>query len=63
MSKDNQIAALLHERLGYTRRNLPKRVALVDAMLGALGYVHPETATLESKAERAVTPKARKRSK
>lgn len=38
-TKDEAIvAALLAERLGYERRNLPERVALVDAELARYGY-------------------------
>lgn len=38
-TKDEAIvAALLAERLGYVRRNLPARVALVDAELARYGH-------------------------
>lgn len=35
------IQALLRERAGYVARNLPDRVAQVDAQLVLLGYVVP----------------------
>lgn len=37
----SQIDALLLERAGYERRNLPDRVAQVDAALKAAGYEAP----------------------
>lgn len=43
---ENRIRALLTEREGYVRRNLPDRVAQVDAELAALGH-KIETAAVE----------------
>lgn len=60
---NKEIAALLAERVGYVRRNLPHKVRGVDEALTALGYVVPETATQAPGQERAVAPKARKRNK
>ncbi|MFN0088670.1 MAG: hypothetical protein ACKVWR_00150 [Acidimicrobiales bacterium] len=37
----NEIETLLREREGYVARNLPARVAAVDAALHALGYAPP----------------------
>lgn len=42
----NEIDALLRERQGYLARNLPARVAAVDAALHALGYAPPAVAPL-----------------
>lgn len=58
--KNNQIVALLSERIGYLRRNLPKRVAQVDEALGKLGHL-VETATAEPQAEQANKPAVKKR--
>lgn len=56
----NKIAALLAEREGYVRRNLPERVALVNDILRQLGH-DVEAAAVQPSTERAVAPKARKR--
>ena len=66
---NKQIEALLQERAGYVRRNLPKRVEAVDAALRELGFDHKymtsepsiETATAEPGVERATMPKTRRR--
>jgi hypothetical protein len=46
----SQIDALLEERRGYVVRNLPERIAAVDAELARLGYAADppvvETATV-----------------
>lgn len=55
------IEALLVEREGYVRRNLPDRVKLIDAELAKLGAKPLEAATVEPEAERAVPAKARKK--
>ena len=55
---ENRIRALLEERRGYVLRNLPDRVAAVDAELAALGY---REATTAGPAENTSAPKARKR--
>lgn len=65
------IQALLRERQGYVQRNLPDRVAQVDACLAALGYVADDAPTAEvetavdlTPVETAVEPRGgRKRSK
>jgi len=66
------VKELLLEREGYINRNLPERAAAVALQLRKLGivvtdeapYVHEvETATATPKAERAVRPKAVKRTK
>lgn len=61
------IQSLLEERKGYVARNLPDRVASVDASLRELGFEHkyltPETATAEPQAERAIKPVVQKRKK
>jgi len=59
-NNDTIIAALLIERAGYVRRNLPARIKAVDAALAALGHQR-ETAALDAAVERAVQPKARRR--
>lgn len=56
------ISALLTERLGYVRRNLPERVAEVDALLAALGH-EIETATVQPQVETAARKKPTKRKK
>lgn len=56
------ISALLTERLGYVRRNLPERVAEVDARLAALGH-EIETATVQPQVETAARKKPTKRKK
>ena len=66
---NKQIEALLQERAGYIKRNLPKRVEAVDAVLRELGFDHKymtpepliETATAEPGVERATMPKTRRR--
>lgn len=59
------IDALLIEREGYVRRNLPDRVKQVDQALRDAGYsktIAPvETATAEPVVERAAKPATRKR--
>lgn len=59
---DKQIQALLEERKGYVARNLPLRVALVDAMLRQLGYQPPlETASIDNAVETSDAPKAKRK--
>lgn len=63
---NNQIIeALLIEREGYVRRNLPDRVKQVDVALRDAGYTKistpVDTATAEPKVERAAKPATRKR--
>lgn len=59
------IEALLIEREGYVRRNLPDRVKQVDDALRHAGYTKTnapvETATAEPVVERASKPATRKR--
>jgi hypothetical protein len=59
------ITALLVERLGYERRGLHERAALVTQALRDLGYDEPnavvEIATVEPAAERTVKRRAKKR--
>lgn len=60
------IEALLTEREGYVRRNLPDRVKQVDEALRHAGYTADkpatvETATADPVAERAAKPVTRKR--
>jgi len=59
------ISALLVERLGYERRGLHERAAMVTKTLRDLGYVEQdkvtETATVEPAAERAVKRRVKKR--
>lgn len=59
------IEALLIEREGYVRRNLPDRVKQVDEALRNAGYTKTsapvETATAEPVVERAAKPATRKR--
>jgi hypothetical protein len=59
------IDALLIEREGYVRRNLPDRVKQVDVALRDAGYTKTsapiETATAEPVVERAAKPVTRKR--
>ena len=56
---DQEIKALLWERVGYERRGLKDRVAQIDCALAALGYSGsaspggPETTAVEPPAERA----------
>ena len=61
-----QIDALLTERVGYERRGLTDRVRQIDSALRELGFEHKyltETASVTPDAERAIKPKARKRTK
>jgi len=59
------IEALLIEREGYLRRNLPERIKAVDEALRHAGYTKTsapvETATAEPVVERAAKPATRKR--
>lgn len=62
------INALLVERLGYERRGLTDRVAMVDAQLRELGYDHEyltesetETAAIEPAAEQASIKRGKKK--
>lgn len=58
------VQALLAERLGYQRRNLPHRVAEIDEQLSRLGVsVTVETATIEPQAETATRKKPLRRKK
>lgn len=57
------IEALLAERHGYVLRNLPERVAAVDARLSSLGYHLTETATIEPQMETAARKKPIRRKK
>ena len=61
------INALLVERVGYIARGLTDRVRQIDDALREVGYDHPylttETATITPDAERAIKPKARRRTK
>lgn len=63
----SMIESLLEERKGYVARNLPDRVASVDASLRELGFEHKyltqETATAQPQAERAIKPAVQKRKK
>jgi hypothetical protein len=67
MSK--QIDALLQERAGYVRRNLPKRVESVDAALRELGFDNKymseepqvETASIEVEVEKSVLKRGKKK--
>lgn len=56
------ITALLAERHGYVMRNLPERVAAVDARLASLGH-QVETASIEPQVETAARKKPAKRKK
>ena len=61
-----QINALLTERVGYERRGLTDRVRQIDDALREVGFEHEyltETATIKPDTERAIKPKARKRTK
>lgn len=62
------INALLVERLGYERRGLTDRVAMVDAELRELGYDHKyltqsetETAAIEPAAEQTSIKRGKKK--
>ena len=59
------IQSLLEEHKGYVARNLPDRVASVDASLRELGFEHKyltqETATAVPASERAIKPAVQKR--
>ena len=67
MSK--QINALLQERAGYVKRNLPKRVESVDAALRELGFDNKymseepqvETASIEVEVEKSVLKRGKKK--
>lgn len=63
MNTSTFIAALLEERRGYVLRNLPDRVAEVDARLAWLGYHETETATIEPQTETATRKKPTRRKK
>lgn len=60
---NKEIEALLAERQGYVVRNLPLRVALVDAILRKLGHDTEarETASVEVEVETAVAPKVKRK--
>lgn len=66
-NEGNLISALLVERLGYERRGLHERAAMVTQVLRDLGYVEQteqveiETATVAQTAERAVKRRVKKR--
>jgi len=57
------IAALLKERRGYVQRNLPDRIAEVDARLAFYGYRQIETASVEPTVETATRKKPTRRKK
>jgi len=61
------VSALLKERLGYLERGMTDSVREVDVELRKLGFIVSdeveETAVAPPKAERAVKPKAVKRTK
>ena len=57
------IEALLAERHGYVLRNLPDRVAAVNARLSSLGYHVAETATNDPQIETAARMKPTRRKK
>ena len=61
------VSALLKERLGYLERGMTDSVREVDVELRKLGFsvsdVEEEVAVAPPKAERAVKPKAVKRTK
>jgi len=65
MREGSLISALLIERLGYERRGLHARAALVTEQLKQLGYVEQqetvETAAVEPAVERAVKRRVKKR--
>ena len=66
---NKQINALLQERAGYVRRNLPKRVESVDAALRELGFDHKymsedpqiETVSVEPEVEKTVLKRGKKK--
>jgi hypothetical protein len=63
---NKQIDALLQERAGYVRRNLPKRVESVDAALRELGFDHKympevEVASVKPVVETAVLKRGKKK--
>ncbi|CAB4147062.1 hypothetical protein UFOVP519_10 [uncultured Caudovirales phage] len=63
---NKNIQALLHERAGYSARNLPARIKAVDDALRELGFEHKlmttETATAEPQEERAsIAPPAKRK--
>lgn len=57
------VAELLRERTGYISRDLPDRVAAIDAVLARLGHPQPggvpETTALEALPEKAIPPRPR----
>jgi len=60
------IQALLTERAGYVARNLPKRVASVDAALSEAGFEHKylkplEVASVENEVETTSAPSVRRK--
>lgn len=65
MSDSDIVASLLREREGYRRRNLPERVAGVDAQLKRLGHHDdsdaPETTALQAPSETTTPPRPRPR--
>ena len=65
MRDGSLISSLLVERLGYERRGLHERAAMVTQTLRDLGYneqdTTTETATVEPAAERAVKRRVKKR--
>ena len=66
MANTKLVDALLIERAGYERRGLSERVKQVDSALRELGFEHKyltETASVTPDAERAIKPKARRRTK
>jgi len=66
---NKQIDALLQERAGYVRRNLPKRVESVDSALRELGFDNKymseepqvETASIEVEVEKSVLKRGKKK--
>lgn len=62
MNRQSMIQALEIERIGYVMRNLPERVAAVDARLASLGH-QIETASIEPEVETAARKKPAKRKK
>lgn len=64
---ESMVSALLKERLGYLERGMTDSVREVDVELRKLGFIVSdeveEAAVAPPKAERAVRPKAVKRTK
>jgi hypothetical protein len=66
---NQNIEALLLERTGYVKRNLPERVKAVDAALRELGFDHKymtqetvvETAVKETRSETTSLKRGRKK--